>query len=755
MRVLCLLVCVAIFGSGASGLTPTAQSPDSALQELQTLLASQRSAGELSELVYQAVKRGPSGGDDEGEWRRALEATVVGGRFPREVPIVLKRLTESFERVGDLRNGIRTMHRLEAALAEPSWTQSRQLAYVRARLRRNAGEYVAANLEYVALAEQRPPSGLSEEEVDLDAWLSGVIRTELIVSCFETGQLRFAARLASEDGDLITRARVSSAQHRYSRTLAYLDEYESGGRTDRPVMRAFERGVARWRLGQPAEARRSFEEVLANTRASHSYRSTTQVFLGRLAVEAGDLELARKMLRALGDSEDVGPLLEVRVRTLEYRVSATTGADDAILAAHRERIRSQYREWLDVWRTGPLVPSGLEFLAAQNREEVLHDVIEAELDGRGGIEAALQRVLDAQSCGTTARRLGAKPRTVDELQAQLRRAGGGAIVVAPGRGATYVFDVDATSVRLSRGATRTELADEHASIERIFRRLDADDELPRLAGTLTKRLFPAQMRERVQGWAKIRFSGLDFLTPIPAAMLRTTDGKWLGETAEVTEWPSVVVALELLQRPAERRDGGLALIEAQGGAAHTTLTKKRGDLPFSAEERERLRKALGDRAQIFSGPEAGRDALSRSTGGVAYLHCHGALDAASARPGRLLLGDATPTSSADIERLLARATPPDHVILAACGAGRGKRTLGEDGADHLGAAFLIAGAGSVVMPSIDVFHGPTKELSLLHLEGLARGETVGESLRNARRAMLARGTSPLDVLTMRLVGAAE
>ena len=156
MRVLCLRVCVAIFGSGASGLTPTAQSPDSALQELQTLLASQRSAGELSELVYQAVKRGPSRGDDEGEWRRALEATVVGGRFPREVPIVRKRLTESFERVGDLRNGIRTMHRLEAALAEPSWTQSRQLAYVRARLRRNAGEYVAANLEYVALAEQRP-----------------------------------------------------------------------------------------------------------------------------------------------------------------------------------------------------------------------------------------------------------------------------------------------------------------------------------------------------------------------------------------------------------------------------------------------------------------------------------------------------------------------------------------------------------------------------------------------------------------------
>ena len=108
-----------------------------------------------------------------------------------------------------------------------------------------------------------------------------------------------------------------------------------------------------------------------------------------------------------------------------------------------------------------------------------------------------------------------------------------------------------------------------------------------------------------------------------------------------------------------------------------------------------------------------------------------------------------------VEALFADRPAPQHVLLAACHVGRSRLGLGEDGADHLGAAFLYRGSRTCLMARGQVYHEPSKRLAWRHLSALERGLTPGAAIREARAALVAEAAHPFDFAALRLFGAAR
>jgi CHAT domain-containing protein len=133
---------------------------------------------------------------------------------------------------------------------------------------------------------------------------------------------------------------------------------------------------------------------------------------------------------------------------------------------------------------------------------------------------------------------------------------------------------------------------------------------------------------------------------------------------------------------------------------------------------------------------------------------HGVHDYERERSALLLLapgaGHDGSLSADAIERLAA----PPVVLLGACGTAAGPRRAGDDGASHLGGAFLVAGASAVVTAPGDLPQGATVDLVAEFLAAWERGVPLPEALRRARAAVAAvpRRAHPYYFAGLRHVG---
>jgi hypothetical protein len=130
------------------------------------------------------------------------------------------------------------------------------------------------------------------------------------------------------------------------------------------------------------------------------------------------------------------------------------------------------------------------------------------------------------------------------------------------------------------------------------------------------------------------------------------------------------------------------------------------------------------------GEAAGADRVAASMAGARLVHvaAHGDLRADNPLFSALRLADG-PFTVYDLE-LLER--PPQHVVLAACDAGRGQPVAGEE-VLGLGTALLGQGTPTLTAPVIPVPDGETAALMDAYHDGLAAGRSPAEALATAQQ----------------------
>jgi len=147
-------------------------------------------------------------------------------------------------------------------------------------------------------------------------------------------------------------------------------------------------------------------------------------------------------------------------------------------------------------------------------------------------------------------------------------------------------------------------------------------------------------------------------------------------------------------------------------------------------------------ATQYVGPDASCEAVRAAAAGARMVHlaCHGRLRADSAGFSSLRLEDG-PLTVHDLEHL---PQPAHHWVLAACDMGSPGQVSG-GALEGVLAALLSGGAAGIVAAIVSVPDVPTAELMIaLHGE-LARGATLSEAMRSARRSIDT--TDPMGFVT--------
>ena len=234
-----------------------------------------------------------------------------------------------------------------------------------------------------------------------------------------------------------------------------------------------------------------------------------------------------------------------------------------------------------------------------------------------------------------------------------------------------------------------------------------------------------------------------FLLPFEA-LVREDDRagpvRFLVEDFEISYAPSAAVLLELSARRPERPYGTDLLAVASAGPSRQAA----GLAPLVHATRE-----VGDiaglfaagRRRVLSGGDATEDAIKKAAlRGTRFIHfaAHGVLDPERwMRSALLLRADAAGREDgflqpSDISTLDLDA---EMIVLSACRTAEGKLVRGE-GVLGLSAAFLAAGARSVVSSLWEVPDASTALFMKDLYAGLAQGESGAEALRGAKIAAL-------------------
>ena len=166
-------------------------------------------------------------------------------------------------------------------------------------------------------------------------------------------------------------------------------------------------------------------------------------------------------------------------------------------------------------------------------------------------------------------------------------------------------------------------------------------------------------------------------------------------------------------------------------------------LPGSADEARAIARIVDGRAAIHLGADMRKRYLSAiAPDGVPLLHLttHATIDATNPDRSRILFANEYLLQQEVYDLKLAGV---ELVTLSACDTARGAVVRGE-GVQAFSQAFLAAGAASVVTTLWRVADGPTADFMKQFYYGLARGESKGAALRQAKLRFLRSGTSLAD-----------
>ncbi|MBL8731933.1 MAG: CHAT domain-containing protein [Planctomycetes bacterium] len=490
-----------------------------------------------------------------------------------------------------------------------------------------------------------------------------------------------------------------------------------------------------------------------------------------VSLTTGDHVAARRWLatnRALLESAGLARADErwLTQQGLELQLALDDHAAIGAIAAAAADLEALWDDVLAAWSRQLPERGGLGALFPPERQRVLRELLRADrrLFGEAaGTRRALQRVLDLEPLGSTARALGVAPTTVAAVQRSLAEDRGALVYVA-GLDHVWLFVIDGGQL------AAFELPHRVAAIERRARswlqalsahRRDParSEDLRRLERELAEALLPAELAPRLAHWRRVAIVGLESLGYVPFEVLPWHTGVRFGGRFAVSYLPSLTVgSWQREARPATppSSDATALLLACPDARPEAGSTQTFDPLPFTADDQDLLVAPAGERRMpVLDGERATLPSLQQALPGTRLLAMlgHGVRDERRQDPQGFLLGDGSTAWSTDFERL----PLPEYLVLGACRAGRGRIRRGDDGRNLLPGAALIGGARGVVSPWVDVDYRATLSLMReLHRGLFERGLPLDEALRQARLAVAGPDEhGPIDAWLFHLYGVGD
>ena len=495
--------------------------------------------------------------------------------------------------------------------------------------------------------------------------------------------------------------------------------------------------------GRVPQARAILEGLLVDEGAWED-RANLMIWLARLDRVEGDLEAMAARVAELeqvlegvpaGSGSGAVARLSAAARALKAAHARLAGAEPSALEWHLADLEASLDDVLLAWSAAPRLTGGVGFLHDIRKRDLLGELVEQAL-ALGDPDRALEQLLRVQAQGGLARSLGVPVPSLEQLRSRLVE-GGGVLLYLPTLEVTHLLVVDREGIEHHRLARARDLRESvrTARVELLGGRAAG----PAMA-TLTNELLPLPVQQRMSSWSHAYLSGTEYLEEPPFALL-PFDGSTLGRALGLASAPSLPLAVHLTSPAAEVpppvTDGVFELFLGPPVAAGASDQYR--DLPsleFGESAWDELVAGLPSGSAVRTvGAEASKQALvAKDLGSARVLHlfCHGVHDVERDLPAGLALAGTGADDGlmwwSDIEAL----EVPELVVLAACGGARGPGRQGEDGAQHLGGAFLRAGAKAVLLSRGDLEASTTLEMMATFQAHLVRGRSPMEALRLAR-----------------------
>lgn len=522
-----------------------------------------------------------------------------------------------------------------------------------------------------------------------------------------------------------------------------------------------------WNQAGITEADRTAEtflDALENSALRGKERLLSLLFYAYLELGLGNLDEAEALLERARE-----PLAEIDVElvdaayqhaffaSIESRLALLRGESVERLAEHLERAHSSLEDLLAEWEKTPLLPGGIGFLSHGRRRGILSQLIQLELRVHGperGAANAFDALLRTHELGSHARRSGAIASNLAAVRVELLTPDEALLVYFPSPDLSHLFVVSETELEHHALPKSVDLREAQT---RLIRALSTppkheasgavrDGDARRWkssAARLARQVLPEQLLAKLEPDQPVTVIGFDLRAWFPIESLPLPSGELFGERFVVAHLPSVPFGLELARRAAARgTDRALDMFllaapehSSSASAAWPNLTPLPDDERLFEEltesyDPQRTRRATGSDATA-----ARLESLPRTA--VLQLLCHGVYDSSRLMPAGLVLTPESPDSDGllwvDRAEQLGLA---DLVLLTACGSARGPQLRGDEDTNHLGGAFLRAGANVVIQAHTELAYESTIELSRhFHAELARPGTTPAQALQRARKKL--------------------
>ncbi|MCA8965917.1 MAG: CHAT domain-containing protein [Planctomycetes bacterium] len=484
-------------------------------------------------------------------------------------------------------------------------------------------------------------------------------------------------------------------------------------------------------------------EAAAATIADARIARAATILAADARLDAGEFAEVERILAGLSADDAGDPRQEGHVLALRARVARSRSADRPTLDRLRLQLEAVHERWLSALATMPMRSSGYGLFNDRATFETLATLAWLDalvLEPDAAAEAILWRTEEFASLGTLSRRLGGKAAAFTDLL-DLRPERGGVLSITLGpHTATLVLVDQQTSVH-------------EVELDVTFWRdavslLRAVDEGPRrgqdvdfvrgLATRVAARLLPDAVRARLANWRSLVLIGSEQAAAMVQAM--PWQDSWLCLRMAITHAPSVSLATALRQRSQARAgaDAATDLCVFADPKLGTATCRRWGVEPLRVEPGRLASLSAAfprERVVSFVGDQATAAAFADPRVKAARLLCilgHGTQDFELERSACLLVAGSDPAAAALDSVAIERFEVPPIVLLGVCEAAAGPERRGDDGAQHLGGAFLSAGANCVVLAPGRLALGATRELLSAGLRHWRGGASMAEAVRLAR-----------------------